>query len=123
MGVAGGAFVMFRSSSVPVRTVRRVLVTALAGGVIAGTGLVWADHAHALPDPHVPQPPIWCPGNGPGLSASGYGGYCEGQSFPDGSRLNVFRIGWAWQPMRCIIPDGTPFPPLAGPGGCAGVFG
>ncbi len=91
--------------------------------VVAGTGIAAATEAKALPDPYVPNPPFWCPGNGPGLSASGYGGYCEGRTFPDGSRLNTFRIGYWWQPLRCIIPDGSPMPPLAGPGGCAGVLG
>lgn len=109
--------------SVHLRKARRVLAAAAAALVLAGTGVLYAADAHALPDPLVPNPPFWCPGNGPGLSASGWGGYCEGRTFPDGTRLNTFRIGYWWQPLRCIIPDGTPNPPLAGPGGCAGVLG
>lgn len=77
----------------------------------------------ATPDPYWPLPPFWCPGNGPGISASGYGGYCEGKTFPDGTRLNVWRMGYFWQPIRCIIPDGSINPPLAGPGGCGGALG
>jgi hypothetical protein len=38
--------------------------------------------AHADLSPYVPEPPFWCPGNGPGISASGYGGYCEGPTSP-----------------------------------------
>ena len=105
------------------RTARRILGATAAVLVVAGTGIAAATEAKALPDPYVPNPPFWCPGNGAGLSASGYGGYCEGRTFPDGSRLNTFRIGYWWQPLRCIIPDGSPMPPLAGPGGCAGVLG
>ena len=104
-------------------TVRRVLAAMAAGAVLVGTGIGYAAHADAMPDPYVPSPPRWCPGNGPGLSSSGYGAYCEGKTFADGSRLNTFRIGAFWQPLRCIVPDGSVNPPLAGPGGCAGVLG
>jgi hypothetical protein len=100
---------------------RPALAALVAGGVVAACAL--APTAQAQLDPFVPDPPFWCPGNGPGLSASGYGGYCEGKTFPDGTRLNVFRIGYWWQPIRCIIPDGSMNPPLAGPGGCGGVLG
>uniref|UniRef100_A0AAU8GPP9 Minor tail protein n=1 Tax=Mycobacterium phage Farewell TaxID=3158893 RepID=A0AAU8GPP9_9CAUD len=105
------------------RRLRQVVGAVSAAAVLIGTGLGWAARAEALPDPYVPAPPLWCPGNGPGLSASGYGAYCEGRTFPDGSRLNTFRIGAFWQPLRCIVPNGTPTPPLAGPGGCGGVLG
>jgi hypothetical protein len=98
--------------------VKTLIITALTAA-----SLVLAPTAHALPDPRVPSPPLWCPGNGPGISASGWGGYCEGQTFADGTRLNTWRMGYFWQPLRCIIPDGSMNPPLAGPGGCAGVLG
>ena len=96
---------------------KRLIIGGLAALAIA---LGTAPAANAMPDPYFPQPPIWCPGNGPGISASGYGGYCEGRSYPDGTRWNVFRIGYFWNPMRCIIPDGSMNPPLAPPGGCGG---
>lgn len=101
----------------------RWIVAALSTAVLVGCGVGWAARAEALPDPFTPAPPFWCPGNGAGLSSSGFGAYCEGRTFPDGSRLNTFRIGYYWQPLRCIIPDGSMNPPLAGPGGCAGVLG
>jgi hypothetical protein len=104
---------------VTAKTFRRSLIGAAASGLLL---LVGAAPAGAQPDPYVPIPPFWCPGNGPGLSASGYGGYCEGRTFPDGTRINVYRIGYWWQPMRCIIPDGSINPPLAGPDGCGGAF-
>lgn len=69
--------------------------------------------ANATPDPYWPLPPFWCPGNEGGI-------YCEGRSYPDGTRWNVFRIGYFWNPLRCIIPDGPMNPPLAPPGGCGG---
>lgn len=91
--------------------------------VMAAAAMLTAAPAAAEPDPLVPQPPLWCPGNPPGaIAASGYGGYCEGRSFPDGTRLNAYAIGMFWQPMRCIIPNGSMTPPLAPPGGCGGVF-
>jgi len=83
---------------------------------LAGAGV-----GAAAPDPYFPLPPSWCPGNPPGaLSVSGYGGYCEGDSYADGSRWNAYSVGLLWQPVRCIIPNGTAFPPLAPPGGCGG---
>jgi hypothetical protein len=75
-------------------------------------------------DPHIPIPLLsWCPGGGIG---TGLGGYCEGASYPDGTRWNI-AYGWApfvgriQQPMRCIVFTGDPNPPLAGPGGCGGA--
>ena len=98
---------------------KRLILAALAAAA-----LIFAPSAHADLSPYVPEPPFWCPGNGPGISASGYGGYCEGRSFPDGTRLNdVWRMGYFWQPIRCIIPDGSINPPRAGPGGCGGALG
>jgi hypothetical protein len=78
----------------------------------------WPPPAQAQPDPYFPRPPFRCPGNSPGISFSGYGGYCEGISYRDGSRWNLYQVGLFWQPICCIIPDGTPFPPLAEPRGC-----
>lgn len=111
----------------------RAIVGTLSAAVLVGTGIGWAARADADPiivvvpgpqpaqlSPYVPNPPAWCPGGG---NSSAWGGYCEGKTFKDGTRLNLHRIGFAWQPMRCIVPDGSPFPPLAGPGGCAGVLG
>lgn len=104
------------------RAARRILTT-LSVTVLVATGIGYAARAEALPDPYTPVPPFWCPGNGPGLTSTGFASYCEGRSFPDGTRLNTYRIGAWWQPVRCIIPNGTIDPPLAGPGGCAGVLG
>jgi hypothetical protein len=100
---------------------KRLIIGGLAA--LTNDALGVAPVANATPDPYWPLPPFWCPGNGPGISASGYGGYCEGKTFPDGTRLNVWRMGYFWQPIRCIIPDGSINPPLAGPGGCGGALG
>ncbi|MFN6543891.1 hypothetical protein [Mycolicibacterium nivoides] len=115
------------------RTAGRILAAAASIAVFTCTGVGFAARAGADPiivvvpapqpvqfDPYVPNPPAWCPGGG---SSSGWGGYCEGKTFKDGTRLNLHRIGFAWQPLRCIIPDGSPFPPVAGPGGCGGAHG
>lgn len=95
---------------------------ALCAALMIGAGLPGAASVAASPgDPLVPNPPMWCPGNDPGaFVASGYGGFCEGRSFSDGTRWNTYRVGFFWQPLRCIIADGTAFPPLAPPGGCGG---
>ena len=110
-------------------TVRRTLTAvavggALALGVAAGATPARADIVFIVPGPsptldqHIPNPPIWCPGGG---NASGFGAYCEGVSYPDGSRWNLYRVFGLWQPIRCILPDGSMNPPLAGPGACGGV--
>lgn len=110
--------VTFTRSAVRNTVAALAVTTAVAAG-----GLFSAAAASAQPDPYVPQPPFWCPGNPHGaISGSGYGGYCEGRTFPDGTRLNTWRLGPYWQPIRCIIPDGTPNPPLAPPGGCGGLM-
>lgn len=97
---------------------RAFLVAAVAvTGMLLGAGPAGA----APGDPFVPDPPMWCPGNDPNaFVASGYGGFCEGRTYPDGTRWNTYRVGFFWQPLRCIIADGTAFPPIAPPGGCGG---
>ena len=88
---------------------------------IAALALLTAPAAQADTDQFMPQPPLWCPGNVPGTIVSlGYGGYCEGRSYPDGTRWNTYRIGWFWQPLRCVMFDGSFNPPTAPAGGCGG---
>lgn len=93
---------------------KTVLCATISALALAGT-------AHADTDPNIPNPPLWCPGNTPGaIVALVYGGYCEGRTYPDGTRWNTYRIGWFRQPLRCIIPDGTINPPTAPTGSCGG---
>ncbi|MFN3005110.1 hypothetical protein [Mycolicibacterium wolinskyi] len=112
------------------RTARRVLAAIASGWVLAATGSLYLSEARAddiiiiNPGPRpaldlrIPLPLSgWCPGGGAG---SGYGGYCEGVDFADGTRLNYFRVGAFWQGPRCIRVDGTPTPPEA-PHGCGGL--
>ena len=111
------------------RTVRRALGVMASGGVLALCGTAWADRAAAdiiviNPQPRpaldvrIPMPLLgWCPGGGAG---SGFGGFCEGANFDDGTRLNYFGAMGFWQGPRCIRVDGTPNPPAA-PGGCGGL--
>lgn len=110
-------------STVHVRTVRRVLVAAAAGGVIAGTGLLWAGDAEAMPDPYWPVPPVWCPGGG---TQTGWGGFCNGKVFPDGTQWHTDNfvapfVGRVWNPIVCVVANTPAPPPLAGPGGCGGA--
>ena len=79
---------------------RRIAITALAALAAAAATFFALPPADAAPgDPFVPNPPMWCPGNDPTVFvASGYGGFCEGRNYA----------------------DGTPFPPIAAPGGCGG---
>lgn len=97
----------------------------LVGAALAAACIAVDPPAHAdIIDPHIPIPALeWCPGGG---TLMGIGGYCEGQSYPDGTRWNI-AYGWApfvgriTQPMKCIVYTGDPNPPLAGPGGCGGA--
>jgi hypothetical protein len=51
---------------------KRKFAALVAGGLVAACAL--APTAQAQLDPYVPDPPLWCPGNGPEISASGCGG-------------------------------------------------
>lgn len=103
----------------------RVLGTIVLTAAILGALLLADPEAKAdVFDPHVPIPALqWCPGGG---TLMGIGGYCEGESYADGTRWNI-AYGWApfvgriTQPMKCIVWTGDPNPPLAGPGGCGGA--
>lgn len=97
---------------------RTLLASMGFGAVIAASTIAGAPPAHAQWDPRIPIPVLtWCPGGGGG---SGWGGYCEGINFPDGTRLNFFRVMGYWQGPRCIRPNGTP-DPIPAPGGCGGL--
>ena len=61
---------------------KKAIIGGLAALVIGPTT---APAASAELDPYIPTRRSGA-GNGPGLSASGYGGYCEGRSYPDGTR-------------------------------------
>lgn len=104
------------------RTVRRFLASVAAGAVLAGTAIGYAGHAHAMPDPYMPLPPVWCPGGG---IQTGWGGYCDGKTFPDNTKWHMDSfvapfVGRVWNPIVCVVADAPAPPPLAGPGGCGG---
>lgn len=102
---------------------RRIAVGALLLGFLAGPVVSPVADARTG-DPFVPHPPHWCPGNSDpntvGLLRTG--GFCEGQTFPDGTRWNALRVGRLWLPRRCIVFNGSATPPSAPPGGCGGVW-
>lgn len=106
------------------RTARWIVAT-LSAAVLVGTGIGYAARAEALPDPYMPVPPLWCPGGG---TQTGWGGWCDGKTFPDGTKLHMDSfvapfVGRVWNPIVCVVADAPAPPPLAGPGGCAGVLG
>ena len=70
---------------------------------------------------HDIAPPNWCPGGG---SLTGWGGYCDGRTFPDGTKWHQDSfwapfVGRVWNPIVCVRADAPAPPPLA-PGGCGG---
>lgn len=106
--------------------------TAIAFGVVGGGAMGPTGTGNATPfpvpmplDPHIPVAAVdWCPGGG---SLNQWGGSCEGKTYPDGTRWNV---AWAdtgeetvEHPMKCVIHNGSPFPPAAGAGGCGRAIG
>ena len=57
---------------------------------------------------------------------TGWGGYCDGATFPDGTKWHTDNfaapfVGRVWNPIVCVVADAPAPPPLAGPGGCGGA--
>lgn len=84
---------------------------------------MWSDQAHAQPlDPYMPLPPVWCPGGG---IMTGWGGYCDGKTFLDGTKWHMDAVsapfvGMVWNPIVCVVDTGEIMQPQAPPGGCNG---
>lgn len=105
----------------PYRRRRRVALAATAILILA---LIVIALAAARPakaenpyDPYIPIPALgWCPGGG--FGGAGWGGYCEGQTYADGTRWSMNTVLGYSQPMQCIVFTGQPMPPLAPPSGC-----
>lgn len=100
---------------------RKTLISIAAAAATAGA-LMLAPVASADLDPHMPIPGVgFCPGGGSDMV---FGGYCEGMSYPDGTRWQ-YVAGWApfvghfWTGPNCIFWTGNPLPPLAPANGCA----
>lgn len=95
-----------------------VVATIAVGIVIVCT----APQAHSQLDRYFPYPPVWCPGGG--ISTS-WGGYCNGQPYPDGTQWHQDAywapfVGRVWNPIVCVVANTPAPPPLAGSGGCGG---
>lgn len=94
----------------------KVVVVVIAA-VIVGFAMVIitrAPKAHASPIDV--NPPIYCPGGG---ITTGWGGYCDGNPYPDGTRWHSDSfwapvVGLVWRPAMCVR-IGTTEP---APGGC-----
>jgi hypothetical protein len=106
------------------RRLRRLLCLVALGAITAAAALaVVMPKAQAMPDPYMPLPPVWCPGGG---IQTGWGGWCDGKTFPDGTKLHMDSfvapfVGRVWNPIVCVVADAPAPPPLA-PGGCAGLL-
>jgi len=73
-------------------------------------------HADSIFDPYMPIPALgWCPGGGVG---SGWGGFCDGRRYADGTFWHSANAMGFWLPTQCVIDNGTAMPPAA-PWGCA----
>ena len=81
-------------------------------------------HAAADPpgaDPHLPNLQFgYCPG---GQGAFSSYQWCDGQRYPDGSFWHQFLDATIGQhfTLTCVVDNGSPLPPPAPPGGCAGA--
>ncbi len=91
-------------------SVRRLFAEAALAAVVAGSGIALSGNANAFPGGIGV-----CPGGGGGYGAFGY---CDGESFPDGSYDHTVMIMGGWQASRVCPPDpGNPAMPLPwGPG-------
>lgn len=96
-------------------------VLAAVAGLLAAPMVVTAE-ARAIPigpDPYTPIPMMgWCPGGG---FATGFGAYCDGMRFPDGSYWHQSRILGFWR-MQCAVDNGTAIPDDAPVTGCGRVM-
>lgn len=97
------------------RRLRRLLwLIALGGLVAAATLAIVLPKASAMPDPYMPLPPLFCAGGG---VQTPWGGYCDGATFPDGTKWHAANGMGFWLPATCVIADGGTTP---APGGCRG---
>lgn len=98
------------------RRLRRLLwLIALGGLVAAATLAIVLPKASAMPDPYMPIPGYWCQGGGGQFG--GFGGFCDGAAYPDGTHWHVANGMGIWLPAVCTFADGGTTP---APGGCRG---
>lgn len=103
---------------------RRLMFGTLALALLivaAAAFIVGAGSAKANP-PDVSFP--YCPGGG---VATAWGGYCDGKTFPDGTKWHTDAywapfVGRVWNPIVCVVANAPAPPPLAPPGGCGGGY-
>lgn len=100
--------------------IRFVVVATLLACAATAVVILTTEKAHAALDPYVPIPPVWCPGGG---GQSPWGGWCDGKTFPDGTKLHIANGMGFWLPIQCVIADAPAPPPLAPAGGCGGALG
>lgn len=87
-----------------------VMVTFLTAMLLIASG-----KASAMPDPYMPIPGYWCQGGGGQFG--GWGGFCDGATYPDGTHWHVANGMGIWLPAVCTFADGGTTP---APNGCRG---
>lgn len=88
----------------------------------AATAMLLASPTADATPPDISFP--YCPGGG---IVTGWGGYCDGRTFPDGTKWHQDSfvapfVGRVWNPIVCVVANAPAPPPLAGPGGCGGGY-
>lgn len=104
------------------KTVRAAVIVVLLACVAYAAFVLSGGRANAAPDPYWPVPPVWCPGGG---TSTGWGGYCNGAVFPDGTQWHQDSfvapfVGRVYNPIVCVVANTPAPPPLAPAGGCGG---
>ena len=99
--------------------IRRIFAAVIAAGALAGGSAATNAHADQM-SPFVPDAAVLVPRQRTGIVGERIRRLLRGQDLP---RWHPTERVPFWQPIRCIIPDGSINPPLAPPGGCGGVLG
>lgn len=99
----------------------KLLVTAIVAVLFALVLFALTEPAPAKADgPDINPWIMWCPGGG---IQTGWGGYCDGTTFPDGTKWHQDSfvapfVGRVWNPIVCVVANAPAPPPLAPPSGC-----
>jgi hypothetical protein len=96
------------------------IVVALAFIIAFAVAALSEPKSSASPGPDINPWIMWCPGGGVQTS---WGGYCDGVTFPDGTKWHQDSfvapfVGRVWNPIVCVIANAPAPPPLAPEGGC-----
>lgn len=98
----------------------KIALTIAVAAVIAIVAAAFSTPKAEADAPDINQWTMWCPGGGVQTS---WGGYCDGQTYPDNTKWHVDSfwapfVGRVWNPIVCVVANAPAPPPLAHPGGC-----